>query len=212
MRVKQPYFDQTTRKRLADFVSKTRLLLTDEFNRQLQNDYGLDPNSGDVTDLARRTSRRCTSPDGPPAPRHHGALSCCRRHRNTSQGQKARQDVLDRIVREQAFTILNRLCALRMAEAGGCWSSPSPGYQSRVPLYQRLAAPHWEKPGPVTVCLSKCFDEFAVDLPVLDRFSPQGVCSRRRLLNVLQEINHGYRPALGRRRLLVDLPVFQSEG
>lgn len=46
-------FDQTTRKRLADFVGKTRLLLTDEFNRQLQNDYGLDPNSGDVTDLAR---------------------------------------------------------------------------------------------------------------------------------------------------------------
>ena len=46
-------FDQTTRNRLARFVSDTRSLLAEEFTRQLQNDYGLDPDSGDVTDLAR---------------------------------------------------------------------------------------------------------------------------------------------------------------
>ena len=46
-------FDQTTRTRLARFVSNTRSLLAEEFTRQLQNDYGLDPQTGDLTDLAR---------------------------------------------------------------------------------------------------------------------------------------------------------------
>ena len=46
-------FDQTTRNRLARFVSDTRALLTEEFTRQLQNDYGLDPDTGEDTDVAR---------------------------------------------------------------------------------------------------------------------------------------------------------------
>ena len=46
-------FDQPTRNRLAKFVGDARSLLTDEFTRQLQNEYGLDPKTGDVTELDR---------------------------------------------------------------------------------------------------------------------------------------------------------------
>ena len=41
-------FDQTTRNRLQKFVSQARGKLSDEFTRQLQNDYGMDPDKGEV--------------------------------------------------------------------------------------------------------------------------------------------------------------------
>jgi hypothetical protein len=105
-------FDQTTRNRLQRFVTEARRTLEEEFTRQLQNDYGMDPVSGTVAppeslrhinDQQRETARilrdtlahYCASPDT-----------------DTKSG-------LDRIVREQAFTVLNRLAALRMAEARG---------------------------------------------------------------------------------------------
>ncbi len=49
-------FDQKTRKRLNDFVGDARVLLTDEFTRQLQQDYGLNPDTGDVTELEALTA------------------------------------------------------------------------------------------------------------------------------------------------------------
>ena len=45
-------FDQSTRNRLQRFVNEARLVLEEEFTRQLQNDYGMDPNSGTVAELA----------------------------------------------------------------------------------------------------------------------------------------------------------------
>lgn len=53
-------FDQATRNKLQNFVSNARTLLTDEFTRQLQNDYGMDPDTGEVSNLvgALRTSLR----------------------------------------------------------------------------------------------------------------------------------------------------------
>ncbi len=189
-------FDQTTRTRLARFVGNTRSLLAEEFTRQLQNDYGLDPQTGDVTDLARLElddARRETARLLRDTMEHYLATA------NTgtpAKAKKARQDVLDRIVREQAFTILNRLCALRMAEARGLLiESIAKGYQSKgFQLYQRLAGTAL---GEIGACyrlfIFSIFDEFAVDLPVLfDRFSPQGRLFPREaaLLSVLQEINH----------------------
>ena len=44
-------FDDATRGRLQRFVGDARTLLTEEFTRQLQQDYGLDPSTGDVADL-----------------------------------------------------------------------------------------------------------------------------------------------------------------
>ena len=45
-------FGKSTRNRLARFVGVTRALLVEEFTRQLQGDYGLDPATGDVAELA----------------------------------------------------------------------------------------------------------------------------------------------------------------
>lgn len=190
-------FDQTTRNRLARFVSDTRSLLAEEFTRQLQNDYGLDPNSGDVTDLARLEhlddARRETARLLRDTMDHYLASADTA---TPAKAKKARQDVLDRIVREQAFTILNRLCALRMAEARGLLiESIAKGYQSKgFQLYQRLAGTALGETGACyRLFIFSVFDEFAVDLPVLfDRFSPQGRLFPREaaLLNVLQEINH----------------------
>ena len=105
-------FDQTTRNRLQRFVNEARKLLEEEFTRQLQNDYGLDPGTGTITPLdglrhlndAQRETARIL--------RDTLAHYCAGGETDAKQG-------LDRIVREQAFTVLNRLAALRMAEARG---------------------------------------------------------------------------------------------
>ena len=41
-------FDQATRNRLQRFVNEARRVLEEEFTRQLQNDYGMDPHAGSV--------------------------------------------------------------------------------------------------------------------------------------------------------------------
>ena len=107
-----------------------------------------------------------------------------------------RTEALQRIVREQAFTVLNRLVALRMMEARGLLlESIARGYQSRgFQLYQRLAGASLGETGDAYRCyLTSLFDEFALDLAVLfDRFSPQGRLFPREsaLLALLDLINH----------------------
>ena len=103
-------FDQPTRNRLQRFVNEARRGLEEEFTRQLQNDYGMDPVSGTVADLA---SLRHISADQRETAR---ILRETLAH-YTASGEMTTRQGLDRIVREQAFTIINRLAALRMAEA-----------------------------------------------------------------------------------------------
>ena len=45
-------FDQPTRNRLQRFVNEARRGLEEEFTRQLQHDYGMDPKAGTVAELA----------------------------------------------------------------------------------------------------------------------------------------------------------------
>ena len=45
-------FDQATRRRLQTGHRRV-ILLTDEFTRQLQQEYGMDPKTGEVTELSR---------------------------------------------------------------------------------------------------------------------------------------------------------------
>ena len=186
-------FDQTTRNRLSKFVTDARSLLNDEFTRQLQHEYGLDPYTGEVTDLAKLghldDARRETATLLRETMGHYLAGS-------DGTGAKARKEVLDRIVREQAFTVLNRLCALRMAEARGLLiESVARGYQSKgFQLFGRLAGTALGETGHAyRAYLFSLFDEFAVDLPVLfDRFSPEGRLFPREvtLRELLAEINH----------------------
>jgi hypothetical protein len=186
-------FDQNTRNRLARFVTDARTLLTEEFTRQLQRTYGIDPVSGEVTAVDRLAGIS-------DAERQTAELL-----RETAEhylpgfarlAAKSRRDTIERIVREQAFTVLNRLCALRMAEARGLLiESVAAGYQSRgFQLYARLAGAALGETGDAyRTYLFSLFDEFAVDLPVLfDRFAPEGRLfpGETALLALLDLVNH----------------------
>ncbi len=186
-------FDQTTRNRLARFVSDARAMLSAEFTSQLQHEYGLDPASGTVAELTSLTqlddSRRETARLLRDTLAHYTASVA-------TQGAKGKHAALERIMREQAFTVLNRLCALRMAEARGLViESVGRGYQSKgFQLYARLAGAALGDTGDAYRCyLFSIFDEFTVDLPVLfDRYSPQGRLFPREttLLELIGQINH----------------------
>jgi hypothetical protein len=183
-------FDQSTRNRLQRFVTDARRTLELEFTRQLQNDYGLDPISGTaspleslrhINDQQRETARIL---------RDTLAHYCASADTDTKAG-------LDRIVREQAFTVLNRLAALRMAEARGLlMESVGNGYQAKgFQLYARLAGTGLGEAGDAyRVYLQSVFDELSQDLPGLfDRYSPQGRLFPREaaLIQVLTLINQG---------------------
>jgi len=109
---------------------------------------------------------------------------------------KTRKETLDRILREQAFTVLNRLCALRMAEARGIiLEAVAKGYSSKgFQLYARLAGNALgEKGDAYRAYIFSVFVELSVELPALfDRFSPQGRLFRAKgkLLELLELINN----------------------
>lgn len=187
-------FDQTTRNRLQSFVSSARNILSQEFTRQLQADYGMDPKQGTVADLSTLThldnSQRQTAQLLRDTLEHYLATTP-----GKSDKERTKQ-VLERIIREQAFTVLNRLAALRMAEAREFLiesigkSQSSKGFQ----LYRQLAGTsHGETGDAYRNYLFSLFDEFSVDLAVLfDRHSIQGRLFPREsaLLELLAEINH----------------------
>ncbi|MBB3979331.1 hypothetical protein GGQ64_004571 [Rhizobium azooxidifex] len=183
-------FDQATRNRLQRFVNEARKALEEEFTRQLQLDYGLDPASGIVTPI--ENLRHLTDAQRETARILRDTLA----HYCASPGTDATAG-LDRIVREQAFTILNRLAALRMAEARGLLiESVGNGYQAKgFQLYSRLAGAGLGETGDAyRAYLLSVFDELSQDLPTLfDRYSPQGRLFPREtaLVQVLSLINHG---------------------
>lgn len=181
-------FDDKTRKKLSDFVTDVRRTLEGEFTRQLQSDYGLDPISGMIAppenlrhlnDQQRETGRIL---------RETLAHYCASPETDIKSG-------LERIVREQAFTILNRLAAMRMAEARGILiESVGNGYQAKgFQLYYRLAGAGLGETGDAyRVYLQSMFDELSQDLPGLfQRFSPEGRLFPRdaALIEVLKYIN-----------------------
>lgn len=187
-------FDQATRNRLQSFVSSARNILSQEFTRQLQADYGMDPKQGTVDDLSTLThldnSQRQTA---------QLLRDTLEHYLTTTPGKSDKErtkQVLERIIREQAFTVLNRLAALRMAEAREFLiesigkSQSSKGFQ----LYRQLAGTsHGETGDAYRNYLFSLFDEFSVDLAVLfDRHSNQGRLFPREsaLLELLDEINN----------------------
>ena len=181
-------FDQPTRNRLQRFVNEARRGLEEEFTRQLQHDYGMDPKAGTVAELA--SLRHLNNAQRETARILRDTLA-----HYTASGDLSTGQALDRIVREQAFTILNRLAALRMAESRELlFESVSHGLQAKgFQLYVRLAGAGLGETGDAyRVYLHSVFDELALDLPGLfDRYSPQGRLFPREsaLLQVLQLVN-----------------------
>ena len=185
-------FDQATRGRLQKLVNSCRALLSDEFSIQLQQAYGLDPKTGEVTSMARLTHlddrQRHTAEVLRQTLAHYlGADADDIDHRIA---------VLDRMVREQAFTVLNRLAALRMMEARGqLFESVSKGYQSRgYQLYSKIAGSALGETGQAyQVYLFSVFDELAQELPALfGRYAANGLLFPREtaLRALLDELNH----------------------
>lgn len=164
-------FDQPTRARLQRFVGEAREVLREEFTRQLQYDYGMDPVSGTVAPL--ESLRQLNDAQRETARILRDTLA----HYLASEGADEKT-ALGRIVREQAFTVLNRLAALRMAEARGLLiESVGNGFQAEgFQLFARLASSGLGETGDAyRVYLFSVFDGLAQDLPMLfDRFSPQG--------------------------------------
>lgn len=183
-------FDQATRNRLQRFVNEARKALEEEFTRQLQLDYGLDPASGTVTPIENLRHLTDAQRETARILRDTLAHYCASPGTDTTAG-------LDRIVREQAFTVLNRLAALRMAEARGLLiESVGNGYQAKgFQLYSRLAGGGLGETGDAyRTYLRSVFDELSQDLPTLfDRYSPQGRLFPREtaLVYILSLINHG---------------------
>ena len=134
-------FDQTTRNRLQRFVNDARRVLEEEFTRQLQNDYGMDPNAGTVAELA--SLRHIND-----AQRESARILRDTLAHYTADGDMNATQGLDRIVREQAFTVLNRLAALRMAEARGLLVSRPRAFSSM----RAWAVPAWEKLAMLIAC------------------------------------------------------------
>lgn len=185
-------FDQTTRGRLQKLVNSCRSLLSDEFSIQLQQTYGLDPKTGEITPMDRLTHLDDRQRHTAEVLRQTLAHYLGEENDDTDH----RIAVLDRMVREQAFTVLNRLAALLMMEARGqLIESVSKGYQSRgYQLYSRIAGTALGETGQAyQIYLFSVFDELAQELPTLfDRYAANALLFPREtaLRTLLDELNH----------------------
>lgn len=187
-------FDQSTRNRLQKFVSESRDILTEEFTRQMQATFGMDPKSGTIAEMDTLSfldnqGRQTASILRETLAHYVASIS-------GKSGNERNKQALDRIIREQAFTVLNRLGALRMAEARGfLLESIAKGYSSKgFQLYKNLAGTALGETGDAySQFLFSLFDEFCLDLAVLfDRHNIQGRLFPREsaLLALLDQINH----------------------
>ena len=123
-------FDQTTRNRLQRFVTDARTLLANEFTRQLQATYGMNPKTGEVAAISSLSG--LTPSQQETAQLLRDTLDHYLASAEKGKDKARKTAAIDRIVREQAFTVLNRLAALRMSEARGFLiESLAKGYQSK---------------------------------------------------------------------------------
>lgn len=167
-------FDKPTRNRLAKFVADARGVITEEFTEQFHSLYGISA-KGDIAHLDKLghldEAGRVTAAL---LRERIGYLE--RTHPDDKDGTKA---AVARLAREQAFTILNRLAAIRMAEKRGLIvESVGQGYQSKgFKVFETVAGSAlgdtYHRYRRYLFCL---FDELAIDLGVLfDRRSPQAL-------------------------------------
>jgi hypothetical protein len=183
-------FDSQTRNRLARFVADARELIAEEFTQKFQSLYGLS-STGEITALA--DLKHLDKAQLATAERLRARL----RHLEPEAGDpdRVKPETIEHLAREQAFTVLNRLAAIRMAEKRGIIvESVGRGYESKgFKVYLQLAGnalgDTYHKYRRYLFCL---FDELAVDLGALfDRRSPAGLLFLREpaLLQLLQLLN-----------------------
>ena len=182
---------QGGKKILERFVSTAKNLLMENVTQMLQQHYGIwaDGHSIPVEQLPNQDTDNI-----------HTARMLRERLKHLLAAlpeEKAEKEKLavGQLISEQAFTQLNRFCALRMCEErdlilesirGGY---DSVGFQSYDAIVSQVAAPKYER---YKWYLHSIFDELSVELPaVFDRFSPYGLVfpDESTLLKLLQLIN-----------------------
>ena len=182
---------QGGKKILERFVSTAKNLLIENVTQMLQQHYGIwaDGHSIPVEQLPNQDTDNI-----------HTARMLRERLKHLLAAlpeEKAEKEKLavGQLISEQAFTQLNRFCALRMCEErdlilesirGGY---DSVGFQSYDAIASQVAASKYER---YKWYLHSIFDELSVELPaVFDRFSPYGLVfpDESTLLKLLQLIN-----------------------
>jgi hypothetical protein len=195
-------FDQKTRNLLQRTVSACRNALAGtwdnpnlgEFPRQLQQIHGINPDgtAAPLESLAH-------------LPDEDMQVACLLRERLDhlaaglmAQGKKeaeARREAVGRLSREQAFTVLNRLAALRMAEERGIvlecvrGGLNSEGFEL---FLQTAGNAFGDRYNAYRAYLLTLFDELAIDLGVLfGRWDTSGLLFPRQdaLVAILSELN-----------------------
>ena len=167
-------FDTPTRNRLNSLVGGARKLITDELTQQFQSLYGISA-TGSLTDLGQLS--HLDEAGLATASMLRSRIDYLVRSQPESKNGVA--IAVSRVAREQAFTVLNRLAAVRMAEKRSLIvESVGGGYKSKGFLvFERVAGAGlgdtYLRYRRYLFCL---FDELAVDLGALfDRRSPQGI-------------------------------------
>lgn len=167
-------FDKPTRNRLAKFVADARRVIADEFTEQFQSLYGISA-KGEIAPLDK-LGHLDEAGMSTAALLRERIEYLEKTHPDDKDGTKA---AVARLAREQAFTILNRLAAIRMAEKRGLIvESVGKGYQSKgFKVFETVAGSAlgdtYHRYRRYLFCL---FDELAIDLGVLfDRRSPQAL-------------------------------------
>ena len=183
---------QSAKKVLEKFVSTAKNLLMQNVTELLQQYYGIwaDGHTIPVEQLANQDTDIV-----------HTARMLRERMKHLlaalpeSEVQKEKLAV-GQLIAEQAFTQLNRFCALRMCEErelilesihGGY---DSVGFQSYDAIASQIAMPKYNR---YKWYLHSIFDELSVELPaVFDRFSPYGLVfpDENTLLRLLELINN----------------------
>jgi hypothetical protein len=186
-------FDQKTRNLLQRTVSACRKILDEEFAAQRRKTYGINDDGsvaplellGHLPDEDLQTARLLRDR------LDHLAAGL------TTQGKKesdARKEAVGRLTREQAFTVLNRLAALRMAEEREIvLECVRNGLHSEgFLLFQQTAGSAFGETWlAYRAYLLVLFDELAIDLGVLfSRWDPAGLLfpGKDALEAVLQEL------------------------
>ncbi len=180
-----------TKNDLKGMVSTIRERLTSEFTEQLQELYGIQP-EGEIADVEGLglvdEEQRTVAEQLRESIEHYAS--------GPDASKKERKEAIQRTIREQAFTVLNRFAALRLAEERDLVSeSVGSGFDSAgFRVYERVAG---SSLGETTydryrVYLECLFDELALDLGVLfDRYAPEGLLFPREeaLEDVLDALN-----------------------
>ena len=181
---------QGARNKIKSIVQSAKKLLMKEFESQLQQYYGIRPD-GTCLLVEELTSREASVIET-------ARLLRQRLHylEEGIAGSNKAPEAVRQLIREQAFTILNRFAAVRMSEERNIIrESIRNGYNSEGYLvYDQLTggAKTAEQFTRYTWYIGHVFDELAIDLPaVFDRFSPYALLfpSEKVLLELLVIIN-----------------------